>query len=286
MNKNPLKQNLKSASSFLKDYEAPPQPDLDTTKGIILYLEGINVSFDSFKAINELNLYIKQGELRCIIGPNGAGKTTMMDVITGKTKPQSGTAWFGQKLNLLTMDEPQIAQAGIGRKFQKPTVFEALTVNDNLMIANAGKKTVWHTLRHPVNQIEQEQIEEILLLIGLMEMRNESAAILSHGQKQWLELGMLLMQKPQLLLVDEPVAGMTTQEMDKTAELLNSLAGKHTLVVVEHDMDFVRQIAKTVSVLHQGSILAEGNMERVQNNPKVIEVYLGQSTTGRNVNVA
>lgn len=286
MNKNPLKQNLKSASSFLKDYEAPPQPDLDTTKGIILYLEGINVSFDSFKAINELNLYIKQGELRCIIGPNGAGKTTMMDVITGKTKPQSGTAWFGQKLNLLTMDEPQIAQAGIGRKFQKPTVFEALTVNDNLMIANAGKKTVWHTLRHQVNLIEQEQIEEILLLIGLMEMRNESAAILSHGQKQWLELGMLLMQKPQLLLVDEPVAGMTTQEMDKTAELLNSLAGKHTLVVVEHDMDFVRQIAKTVSVLHQGSILAEGNMEQVQNNPKVIEVYLGQSTTGRNVNVA
>ena len=286
MNKNPLKQNLKSASSFLKDYEAPPQPDLDTTKGIILYLEGINVSFDSFKAINELNLYIKQGELRCIIGPNGAGKTTMMDVITGKTKPQSGTAWFGQKLNLLTMDEPQIAQAGIGRKFQKPTVFEALTVNDNLMIANAGKKTVWHTLRHQVNRIEQEQIEEILLLIGLMEMRNESAAILSHGQKQWLELGMLLMQKPQLLLVDEPVAGMTTQEMDKTAELLNSLAGKHTLVVVEHDMDFVRQIAKTVSVLHQGSILAEGNMEQVQNNPKVIEVYLGQSTTGGNVNVA
>ena len=286
MNKMPLKQNLKSASSFLKDYEASPQPDLDTTKGIILYLEGINVSFDSFKAINELNLYIKQGELRCIIGPNGAGKTTMMDVITGKTKPQSGTAWFGQKLNLLTMDEPQIAQAGIGRKFQKPTVFEALTVNDNLMIANAGKKTVWHTLRHQVNQIEQEQIEEILLLIGLMEMRNEYAAILSHGQKQWLELGMLLMQKPQLLLVDEPVAGMTTQEMDKTAELLNSLAGKHTLIVVEHDMDFVRQIAKTVSVLHQGSILAEGNMEQVQNNPKVIEVYLGQSTTGRNVNVA
>ncbi|KES18014.1 putative ABC-type transport system, ATPase component, partial [Gilliamella apicola SCGC AB-598-I20] len=152
--------------------------------------------------------------------------------------------------------------------------------------ANAGKKTVWHTLRHQVNRIEQEQMEEILLLIGLMEMRNESAAILSHGQKQWLELGMLLMQKPQLLLVDEPVAGMTTQEMDKTAELLNSLAGKHTLVVVEHDMDFVRQIAKTVSVLHQGSILAEGNMEQVQNNPKVIEVYLGQSTTGRNVNVA
>ena len=154
------------------------------------------------------------------------------------------------------------------------------------MIANAGKKTVWHTLRHRVNKIEQEQIEEILLLIGLMDMRNEYAAILSHGQKQWLELGMLLMQKPQLLLVDEPVAGMTTQEMDKTAELLNSLAGKHTLIVVEHDMDFVRQIAKTVSVLHQGSILAEGNMEQVQNNPKVIEVYLGQTTTGRNVNVA
>lgn len=286
MNKRSLNKKSKSASSLLKDFEALPQPYLDTSKGIILYLEGINVSFDNFKAINDLNLYIKQGELRCIIGPNGAGKTTMMDVITGKTKPQAGTAWFGQKLNLLTMDEPQISQAGIGRKFQKPTVFEALTVNDNLMIANAGKKTVWHTLRHRVNKIEQEQIDEILLLIGLMDMRHEYAAILSHGQKQWLELGMLLMQKPQLLLVDEPVAGMTTQEMDKTAELLNSLAGKHSLIVVEHDMDFVRQIAKTVSVLHQGSILAEGNMEQVQNNPKVIEVYLGQSTTGRNVNVA
>lgn len=276
----------KLTNQLLNDFEAITQSNLDTTKGIILYLEGINVSFDNFKAINELNLYIKKGELRCIIGPNGAGKTTMMDVITGKTKPQSGTAWFGQNLNLLTMNEPQIAQAGIGRKFQKPTVFEALTVHDNLMLANAGKKTVWSTFFHTIDNREQERIEEILILINLMDMRYQKASILSHGQKQWLELGMLLMQRPQLLLVDEPVAGMTTQEMENTAALLNTLAGKHTIIVVEHDMEFVRQIAQTVSVLHQGSILAEGTMNQIQNNPKVIEVYLGESTNTRNINVA
>lgn len=276
----------KLTNQLLNDFEAISQSNLDTTKGIILYLEGINVSFDNFKAINELNLYIKKGELRCIIGPNGAGKTTMMDVITGKTKPQSGTAWFGQNLNLLTMNEPQIAQAGIGRKFQKPTVFEALTVHDNLMLANAGKKTVWSTFFHTIDNREQERIEEILILINLMDMRYQKASILSHGQKQWLELGMLLMQRPQLLLVDEPVAGMTTQEMENTAALLNTLAGKHTIIVVEHDMEFVRQIAQTVSVLHQGSILAEGTMNQIQNNPKVIEVYLGESTDTRNINVA
>lgn len=265
-------QTQRSASGNILAY---PQPELDTQKGIILYLEGINVSFEKFRAITDLNLYIKKGELRCIIGPNGAGKTTMMDVITGKTRPQSGTAWFGQKLNLLKMDEPQIAQAGIGRKFQKPTVFEALTVIENLLLASAGYKRVWQTLWHKTRPDEQQMLDEVLLLIGLVDLRSRPAGILSHGQKQWLELGMLIMQRPQLLLVDEPVAGMTTQEMDRTAELLNSLAGKHTVIVVEHDMDFVRQIAKTVTVLHQGSVLAEGSMEQVQNNPKVIEVYLG-----------
>lgn len=265
-----------SNAAILQNMRSQPQADLDTSKGIILYLEGINVSFDKFKAINELNLYIKQGELRCIIGPNGAGKTTMMDVITGKTRPQSGTAWFGQKLNLLKMDEAQIAQAGIGRKFQKPTVFEELSVNDNLLLAAAGPKGVFFSLFHRTKASENNQIEEILYLVGLIEQRNVPARILSHGQKQWLELAMLIMQKPQLLLVDEPVAGMTTQEMDKTAELLNSLAGKHTIVVVEHDMDFVRQIAKTVTVLHQGSVLAEGTLPQLQKNQKVIDVYLGQ----------
>lgn len=265
-----------SNAAILQNMRSQPQADLDTSKGIILYLEGINVSFDKFKAINELNLYIKQGELRCIIGPNGAGKTTMMDVITGKTRPQSGTAWFGQKLNLLKMDEAQIAQAGIGRKFQKPTVFEELSVNDNLLLAAAGPKGVFFSLFHRTKASDNHQIEEILYLVGLIEQRNALARILSHGQKQWLELAMLIMQKPQLLLVDEPVAGMTTQEMDKTAELLNSLAGKHTIVVVEHDMDFVRQIAKTVTVLHQGSVLAEGTLPQLQKNQKVIDVYLGQ----------
>lgn len=286
MNLYDLRKQQKLPTKILNDLEAISQPNLDTTKGIILYLEGINVIFDSFKAINELNLYIKKGELRCIIGPNGAGKTTMMNVITGKTKPQSGTAWFGQNLNLLNMDEPQIAQAGIGRKFQKPTVFEALTVNDNLMLANAGKKTVWHTFFHTLDHQEQERIEEILILINLIDMRYQKASILSHGQKQWLELGMLLMQRPQLLLVDEPVAGMTIQEMENTAELLNTLAGKHTIIVVEHDMEFVRQIARTVSVLHQGSILAEGTMQQIQNNHKVIEVYLGELEDKRNIDVA
>lgn len=270
-----------SNAAILQNMRSQPQADLDTSKGIILYLEGINVSFDKFKAINELNLYIKQGELRCIIGPNGAGKTTMMDVITGKTRPQSGTAWFGQKLNLLKMDEAQIAQAGIGRKFQKPTVFEELSVNDNLLLAAAGPKGVFFSLFHRTKASENNQIEEILYLVGLIEQRNVPARILSHGQKQWLELAMLIMQKPQLLLVDEPVAGMTTQEMDKTAELLNSLTGKHTIVVVEHDMDFVRQIAKTVTVLHQGSVLAEGTLPQLQKNQKVIDVYLGQENVSQ-----
>ena len=251
-------------------------PDLDLTHGIILYLEGISVSFDGFKAIDDLNLYIEDGELRCIIGPNGAGKTTMMDIITGKTRPDSGSAWFGQQINLLKLDEPEIARAGIGRKFQQPTVFENHTVHENLELAMADDKGVWSTLKARLTGAQRDRIEEVTALIGLTEHRRRRALSLSHGQKQWLEIGMLLMQNPKLLLVDEPVAGMTHQEMERTAELLVSLAGERSVIVVEHDMDFVRSLDSRVTVLHQGRVLAEGGMDEVQNNPEVIEVYLGE----------
>ena len=255
-----------------------PRPglELDLTHGTILYLEDLSVSFDGFKAIDRLNLYIEAGELRCIIGPNGAGKTTMMDIITGKTRPDSGSAWFGQKIDLLRLSEPEIAQVGIGRKFQKPTVFEHHSVFENLELAMAGDKRVRPTLFARLSAAEHERIDEVLGIIGLSEQVRQPAGSLSHGQKQWLEIGMLLMQDPHLLLVDEPVAGMTHQEMERTAELLTSLAGRHSVVVVEHDMDFVRSIAHKVTVLHQGSLLAEGTMDEVQNDPRVIEVYLGE----------
>jgi urea transport system ATP-binding protein len=242
----------------------------------ILYLEKLTVSFDGFKALDELSLYVDPGELRCIIGPNGAGKTTMMDVITGKTRPDSGTAWFGRDLNLLEMSEPEIAQAGIGRKFQKPTVFEQLTVFENLELALSGSKTFVRTLLALLTVAQKKRINEVLEIIGLAEQRHVLARVLSHGQKQWLEIGMLLMQEPELLLVDEPVAGMTPQETERTAELLLSLAGEHSVVVVEHDMDFVRSIARRVTVLHEGSVLTEGDMDKVQSDPRVIEVYLGE----------
>ena len=254
----------------------PSSLELDVSHGTILYLENLSVSFDGFKAINDLNLYIDAGELRCIIGPNGAGKTTMMDIITGKTRPDSGSAWFGQRIDLLRLTEPEIAQVGIGRKFQKPTVFEHHSVFENLELSMAGDKGVWSTLFSQLNGEQRDRIAEVLVTIGLQDHANQNAGSLSHGQKQWLEIGMLLMQNPHLLLVDEPVAGMTHQEMDRTAELLNSLAGKHAVVVVEHDMDFVRSIAKKVTVLHQGSVLAEGTMDQVQNDPRVVEVYLGE----------
>ncbi len=250
-------------------------PNLDVSHKTILYMEDVSVSFDGFKAINALNLYINDGELRCIIGPNGAGKTTMMDIITGKTRPDEGTVYFGQTLNLLNMSEPEIANAGIGRKFQKPTVFENHSVFENLELAMHGDKGVWATLFAKLTADQRADIEQVLLKIGLQDYAKQRAGSLSHGQKQWLEIGMLLMQRPRLLLVDEPVAGMTHQEMDKTGELLTSLAGEHSVIVVEHDMDFVRSIARIVTVLHQGSVLAEGSMEDVQNDPRVIEVYLG-----------
>ncbi len=259
------------------DFMIPPEnPMLNVGHGCLLYLEGISVSFDGFKAINDLNLYIKEGELRCIIGPNGAGKTTMMDIITGKTRPDCGLAWFGQNINLLEMTEPEIAQAGIGRKFQKPTVFEHQTVFCNLELAMAGNKNVLPTLFARLSPSQIDHIDHVLKQIGLSEQRGLLAGALSHGQKQWLEIGMLLMQNPKLLLVDEPVAGMTHQEMDRTGELLTSLAGEHTIILVEHDMDFVRSLAREVTVLHQGSVLAEGSMQKVQSNPQVVEVYLGE----------
>jgi len=241
----------------------------------ILYLEKLTVSFDGFKALDELSLYVEPGELRCIIGPNGAGKTTMMDVITGKTRPDSGTAWFGRDIDLLALSEPQIAQAGIGRKFQKPSVFEELTVFENLELALAGRRSFLQTLFARLTMAQYKQIESVLEVIGLADESRAQAKVLSHGQKQWLEIGMVLMQSPELLLVDEPVAGMTPQEIERTAKLLQSLAGEHSVVVVEHDMDFVRSIARRVTVLHEGRVLAEGDMDHVQNDSRVIDVYLG-----------
>ncbi|MCC7220161.1 MAG: urea ABC transporter ATP-binding protein UrtD [Candidatus Contendobacter sp.] len=253
----------------------PSQAPLDARHGILLYLEEVSVSFDGFKAIDNLSLYIGDGELRCIIGPNGAGKTTMMDIITGKTKPDTGRVFFGQTIDLLQLDEPAIARIGIGRKFQKPTVIEPLTVLENLELAMSGAKKLRGLLTTRLTGEERDQISAVLERVGLSEQAKRRAGILAHGQKQWLEIGMLLMQEPRLLLVDEPVAGMTPAEMVRTAELLKSLAGSHSVVVVEHDMGFVRAIADQVTVLHQGRVLAEGRLDELQVDPTVIEVYLG-----------
>ena len=250
--------------------------DVDTTHGPILYLDGISVSFDGFKALNNLSLTIDDGELRCIIGPNGAGKTTMMDVISGKTRPDTGTAFFGQAIDLTRLTEAEIAHAGIGRKFQKPTVFERHSVFENLELAMKTDKRVRAAINVRLGSSELDRIAETLALIQLREHADHAAGLLSHGQKQWLEIGMLLMQEPRLLLLDEPVAGMTDEETMRTAELCQSLAGRHSVVVVEHDMDFIAEIARTVTVLHEGSVLAEGPMETVQDDPRVIEVYLGR----------
>ncbi|TBU90649.1 urea ABC transporter ATP-binding protein UrtD [Stutzerimonas kirkiae] len=249
---------------------------LDTRHGTILSLEDIHVSFDGFKALSDLTLYIGVGELRCIIGPNGAGKTTLMDVITGKTRPTSGSAFFGETLDLARLSEPQIAQAGIGRKFQKPTVFEALSVFENLELAQQADRSVWASLRARLSGEQRDGIDEVLHSIRLHDQRQRQAGLLSHGQKQFLEIGMLLVQQPRLLLLDEPVAGMTDAETEFTAELFKSLARKHSLMVVEHDMGFVGSIADHVTVLHQGSVLAEGSLAQVQNDERVIEVYLGR----------
>lgn len=254
------------------------QEGVDTTHGAILYLEDIVVSFDGFKAINHLTLDISVGELRCIIGPNGAGKTTMMDVITGKTRPASGTAFFGQTMDLSKMNEVEIAHAGIGRKFQRPTVFEQHSVFENLELAMKMDKRVRPTLFARLNSEQRDKIAAILTLIRLQGQEKRAAGLLSHGQKQWLEIGMLLIQEPQLILLDEPVAGMSDAETARTAELLNELRGKHSIMVVEHDMGFVTEIAQQgkVTVLHEGAVLAEGTMQQVQADERVIEVYLGR----------
>lgn len=242
----------------------------------ILYLNGVSVSFDGFKAIDNLSLYVNKNELRSIIGPNGAGKTTMMDIITGKTRPDEGKVIFDDMTDLTAMSEAEIANLGIGRKFQKPTVFEKHSVYENLKLALEGRRKVFENLFFKLSSEDDDRIQEVLKTIALEEQSYRDAGELSHGQKQWLEIGMLLMQNPKLLLVDEPVAGMTKQESEHTAELLTLLAEKHSVVVVEHDMEFVRSIAKRVTVLHQGKVLAEGSMESVQNDPNVIEVYLGE----------
>jgi urea transport system ATP-binding protein len=249
---------------------------IDISHKAILYLEGVTVSFDGFLALDDLSFSIDVGELRCVIGPNGAGKTTMMDVITGKTKADSGTVFLGQTIDLTRRSEYEIARLGIGRKFQKPSVFENLTLWENLELALKGPKGVWNSLFHQRNSEERDRIDSMLKQIDLSARQGAPAGLLSHGQKQWLEIGMLLMQEPQILLLDEPAAGMSDEETERTAELFRSLEGKHSLIVVEHDMDFVASLARKVTVLHEGRVLVEGSMAEIQNNAQVVEVYLGR----------
>ena len=238
-------------------------------RDVLLYLNGVTVSFDGFKALNELSLLVEVGELRTIIGPNGAGKTTMMDVVTGKTRPDTGEVFFRGDQDLTRLDESAIANLGIGRKFQRPTVFENLSVFENLELALADSRGTWRTLLARLDGRQRDRI-------GLTEEAQKLAGALSHGQKQWLEIGMLLIHDRQLLLLDEPVAGMTDRETEETAELILDLARDRTIVVVEHDMAFVRSLGAKVTVLHEGAVLAEGSVEHVQNHPRVIEVYLGR----------
>jgi len=244
--------------------------------GALLYLNGVTVSFDGFRALNELSLIVEHGELRTIIGPNGAGKTTMMDVVTGKTRPDSGEVYFQGTADLTRLDEAAIANLGIGRKFQRPTVFENLTVLENLELSLADSRTTWETLFARLTPARRDRIAATLARIGLTEHSKSPAGGLSHGQKQWLEIGMLLIHDRTLLLLDEPVAGMTDRETEETTELILDLANDRTIVVVEHDMAFVRSLGARVTVLHEGSVLAEGSIDHVQADPRVIEVYLGR----------
>jgi len=242
----------------------------------ILYLDGVSVSFDGFRAINNLSLVLDKGEMRAIIGPNGAGKTTMMDIVTGKTRPDDGEVFFNGSVDLTKHDEAEIAMMGIGRKFQKPTVFESHSVEDNIMLALSGPRSIFPALFHRSSTKERERIDEILATIRLEAKRNDLAANLSHGQKQWLEIGMLLAQDPKLLLVDEPVAGMTDAETEETARLLKEIAKTHSVIVVEHDMHFVRELDVKVTCLHEGSVLSEGSLDFVSADERVVEVYLGR----------
>jgi len=246
------------------------------TTSALLYLDGVHVSFDGFHAINNLSLTLEPGEMRAIIGPNGAGKTTMMDIITGKTRPDEGTVLFDGITDLTRLDETRIAELGIGRKFQKPTVFESQTIEDNLLLALNVDHGVKGTLFWRESRDESERIERVLETIRLTDARNRLAGSLSHGQKQWLEIGMLLAQDPKLLLVDEPVAGMTDVETHQTAELLKEINKEKTVMVVEHDMTFVRELGVKVTCLHEGTVLAEGTIDQVSSNERVIEVYLGR----------
>jgi urea transport system ATP-binding protein len=245
-----------------------------------LWVDNVSVQFDGFKALTDLTMTLDKGELRCIIGPNGAGKTTLMDVITGKTRPTAGNVYLvgddREQTSLIELAEYEVAGLGIGRKFQRPTVFQGHSVFENLELALATERGVFHSLFATLSATQRDKIDQILKTVGLEQRRAVRAGLLSHGEKQWLEIGMLLAQDPSILLVDEPIAGMTHQETERTAELLMGLAGKHTVVVVEHDMDFIRSIARTVTVLHQGKVLCEGSMDHCQNDPKVIEVYLGE----------
>lgn len=285
----PVEQRNNNGSGLLRRFTSrPPQakkdrpslPPREHPANAQLWVDNVTVSFDGFRALNQLTLVLDEGELRCIIGPNGAGKTTLMDIITGKTRPDSGEVYFIDSERaqhpLSEMSEVNISGMGIGRKFQRPTVFSQHSVLENLELALRGPRGVWRSFIARPTSAQKERMAEVLELIGLKEHGQARAGRLSHGQKQWLEIGMLLAQDPKILLVDEPVAGMTHQETEQTAELLRSLAGKHTVVVVEHDMDFVRSIARTVSVLHEGRLLAEGPMQEVQNDRRVIEVYLGE----------
>ena len=242
----------------------------------ILYLDGVSVSFDGFRAINKLSLVLDRGEMRAIIGPNGAGKTTMMDIVTGKTRPDEGEVFFDGQVDLTKHDEADIAMMGIGRKFQKPTVFENHSVEDNLMLALKGPRSIFPALLHRRSPAETRRIDEIFGIIRLGDKRGELAANLSHGQKQWLEIGMLLAQDPKLLLVDEPVAGMTDAETEETARLLKDIARDHSVIVVEHDMHFVRELGVKVTCLHEGSVLSEGTLDFVSADERVVEVYLGR----------
>jgi urea transport system ATP-binding protein len=243
---------------------------------IILMLEGVHKAFEGFKAINDLTFYLDEGELRTIIGPNGAGKSTMLDLITGRTRPDSGKIEFGRDTDLTRLNEYQINRLGVGRKFQTPSVYVEHTVFENILLSLPGTRSVWEALFSRTTPRQRERVDEVLDIVGLKDKSAALAGALAHGQKQWLEIGMLLAQDPRLLLVDEPAAGMSDEETVKTGELLLSLAGKHSIVVIEHDMTFVRQIARKVTVLHQGSVLCEGTVDEVQSNEKVVEVYLGR----------
>ena len=243
----------------------------------LLTLNDVNKTFDGFKAISKLTLCMDEGELRVIIGPNGAGKSTMLDLITGRTQPDSGKIQFGRDTDLTKLNEYQINRLGIGRKFQTPSVYIHHTIFENLLLSLKGARGVFTSLLHRTTPEQKERIDEVLKTVGLSDRAQMKAGSLSHGQKQWLEIGMLIAQDPKLLLVDEPAAGMTDDETFKTGELLLSLEGKHSIVVIEHDMTFVRQIARKVTVLHQGTVLCEGTVNEVQNDERVIEVYLGHS---------